>query len=245
MLVLLLLSAPPADAAWLYDQIPAPRVAGYSVLGSPIVYHVVGDGPDTTLILATIHGDEDAGTPLVIGLLEHLGRHRHILQGRRAVVVPIANPDGHRRRRRTNANGVDLNRNFPGPTWRARSWHGEEPLSEPESQAIQGLIDRYHPDRVVSLHQPLKAMDFDGPAFHLAQAMADQCPLSVRKLGARAGSLGAWAGEHLGIPTVTFELPWAAHLYRDEYLWSSYGPALLAALTHRAAPGLDDVVAPH
>ena len=60
----------------------------------------------------------------------------------------------------TNARGVDLNRNFPLPApqqpvwfdfdgWRTGSddpsnpfYRGEHPLSEPESAAIAGLLDR-------------------------------------------------------------------------------------------------------
>jgi predicted deacylase len=40
-------------------------VAGHSVEGRPIEVIRLGDGPATILLLATIHGDEDAGTPLM------------------------------------------------------------------------------------------------------------------------------------------------------------------------------------
>ena len=41
------------------------RNAGFSVEGRPIPYQVLGHGRDTILIIATIHGNEEAGTPLL------------------------------------------------------------------------------------------------------------------------------------------------------------------------------------
>src|SRR5262249_5275538 len=55
---------------------------------------------------------------------------------------------GRRRFRRTNANGVDLNRNWPTrfvPRRRWLSgfnWPGPAPCSEPEIAAITGMLDR-------------------------------------------------------------------------------------------------------
>ena len=85
--------------------------------------------------------------------------------------------------------------------------------------------------RIVSIHQPLNCIDYDGPGQALAARMADSCRLSVRKLGARPGSLGSFTGEEKGIPTVTMELPREASQLSEEALWSRYGPAMLAAVT--------------
>ncbi len=72
----------------------------------------LGQGPDVTFILATIHGDEPAGTPLVRRLATHIRQHPKVLDGRRVVLLRLANPDGLAHRSRYNAHGVDLNRNF-------------------------------------------------------------------------------------------------------------------------------------
>jgi predicted nicotinamide N-methyase len=68
-------------------------------------------------------------------------------------VVLAANPDGLLRGTRANANGVDLNRNFPASNWRAGTVTsratidapsdvvlstGTAPASEPETQALPG-----------------------------------------------------------------------------------------------------------
>ena len=42
---------------------PVEVTLGQSVAGRPIIARVYGDGPETVLILASIHGSEPAGTP--------------------------------------------------------------------------------------------------------------------------------------------------------------------------------------
>ena len=71
----------------------APVLTGESIRGIPITCSVLGNGPDTTFLLAAIHGDEDAGAPLLEMLITHL----HATQ-RRPQRVP--GKDGWIRRRR-------------------------------------------------------------------------------------------------------------------------------------------------
>jgi protein MpaA len=207
---------------------PAPRpiIAGYSREGRPIEARVLGSGERTILILATIHGNEAAGTPLVRRLAQHLTTQAHLLEGRRVVLVPVANPDGYAHGTRRNAAGVDVNRNFRTANSRSRA-----PLSEPESRTIAALIEGYRPALVVSIHQPLACIDYDGPALDLAHAMADACDLRVRKLGARPGSLGSYVGLDLGLPIVTVELPRSASGLANDELWDRYGEMLVIAAT--------------
>jgi len=94
------------------EAIPRFRVLGHSVQGRPILAQVLGDENDTTLFIATIHGNEAVGTPLMRTLAAHLTEHPELLKDRRVVVVAVANPDGMAMRTRANVHGVDLNRNF-------------------------------------------------------------------------------------------------------------------------------------
>ena len=116
------------------------HIVGKSVQRRPIMCLVLGDGSDVTLIMATIHGNEPAGTPLA---------------GRKVVLMAVANPDGMVNNTRYNAKGVDLNRNFEAANRINTKETGLLPLSEPEAVIIKRLIQEYRPDRIVSIHQPL------------------------------------------------------------------------------------------
>lgn len=208
------------------------HIVGKSVQHRPIMCTVVGQGPDTTFILATIHGNEPAGTPLVRRLAEYLQQHPDLLRGRKVVLLPVANPDGMARHSRYNAKGVDLNRNFAAANRRNRAQHGYTALSEPEAGAIASLIRQYSPDRIISIHQPMACIDYDGPAWALANHLAKHCDLPIRKLGAQSGSLGSYAGLTLRVPIITLELPGNADRLGEDSLWRQYGPALLAAVIY-------------
>ena len=208
------------------------HVVGTSVEGRPIMCLVLGAGPDVTLIMATIHGNEPAGTPLVRRLATHLRQNPEILEGRKAVLLRLANPDGLAHKSRYNTHGVDLNRNFEAANRLNSKQSGLTALSEPESRAIRQVILQYKPDRIVSIHQPLACIDYDGPAQGLAERMGQYCALPVKKLGARPGSLGSYAGLTLGIPIITFEMLGSDSQLGSEALWQKYGRALLAAIIY-------------
>ena len=208
------------------------RVIGASVQGYPLVCQVIGQGTDVTLVMATIHGSEPAGTPLVRRLARHLQEYPELLNGRAVVLLPVANPDGMARDNRYNAHGVDLNRNFEAANRVMDGHSGRTALSEPESQAIRKLVLEYKPDRIVTLHQPLSCIDYDGPAGPLASRMAEFCNLPVKKVGARPGSLGSYAGVTLGIPIVTFEMLPADSNLDSQALWERYGKSLVAAVVY-------------
>lgn len=214
------------------QPVPQYRVLGRSVQGRPIVAQVLGNGSDTTLVIATIHGNEPAGTPLVKRLAGHLSTDSDLLLGRRVVIIPVANPDGMAAGTRENIRGVDLNRNFEATNRVNSGTNGHQSLSEPESRAIHAAIQEFNPDRILTLHQPLNCIDYDGPGKALAAAMASSCRLPVKKLGARPGSLGAYTGEERGIPTITVEMPSAASNLSEDALWDRYGQAMITGITY-------------
>lgn len=235
LLLALLVSIVPVIASAEPSQTsasPKTSVVGKSYEGRPIECIVHGDGPDVLMIIATIHGNEAAGTPLVAAFSEWLIEHPAKLSGRQVVIVPVANPDGFAAGERFNSRGVDLNRNFPAGNWREEkvTLHGSAPLSEPESRVLMQLVCRYFPNRLISIHQPLECVDYDGPGERLAEVIAAKCPLSVKKLGGRPGSFGSFVGETLGKPIITLELPKAAGMDAD-VLWRTYGESLIAALS--------------
>ena len=206
-------------------------VCGFSREDEPIEYQRWGHGPTRVMVIASIHGNEPAGTPLVNAMLNHVAHHAcDLASDVSIIVVPVANPDGYAAGTRGNAAGVDLNRDFP-----ARNSRRGTPLSQaqPETRALVDLIDRYEPERIVSIHQPVACVDYDGPARDLAQDMAAACDLPLRKLGARPGSLGSWAGVDRNIPIITLELPRGAERHSGEVLWERYGEAMMVFVRTR------------
>ncbi len=208
------------------------HVAGRSVQGRALEYSVHGTGDRIVFILGAIHGNEPASAVLVRGLQHYLTENPQIqvLTDRRVVILPVANPDGLAAGTRSNANGVDLNRNFPAFNRINSAKFGFKALTEPESTALIRLIDKYKPARIISVHQPLGCVDYDGPAGELAAAIAAAGELPVRKLGPMPGSLGSYAGETMNIPIITLELPPGTQSPDELALWEIYKSALLTAI---------------
>lgn len=228
--VAFLLSALTMWLMWPSAKYPT-LTAGHSVEGRAIEYSVHGYGPRVILFMASIHGSEGAGTPLLQRFQQSLAKNPAALRGHTVLIMPVANPDGLQRGDRLNTHGVDLNRNFAADNRRDSGRFGLTPLSEPESRAIAALIEKHQPQLVVSIHQPLECIDWDGPpeTEALANRLAGSCGLPVKKLGARPGSLGAWFGEALGRPILTMELPRGSPV-DPAGLWSRFGPGLIELL---------------
>ena len=207
-------------------------IIGLSVEQRPIKAHVFGHGETTALFLGSIHGSEPAGAVLCDQLITRLEPKHY--RGRHVVVVPRGNPDGLLANRRTNMRGVDLNRNFPADNYRSTETHGGRPLSEPERQALHKLVLQCRPIVVVSIHQPLALVDYDGPTETLAARLGKLVNLPVRRLGGMPGSMGSWVGNDLGIPIITLELPRHVSRWDGESLWDAYGPAMLVLISEAA-----------
>ena len=214
-----------------------PGPAAASVEGRPIRSWIYGtEATHTTLILGGIHGNEPAGPTLCDAMRDFLDRNPGVVEGRRVVVAPALNPDGLAANTRENARGVDLNRNFDTINREASDRFGSSPLSEPESRFVAQLIAQFAPAVIVSVHQPLACVDYDGPAAALAAAVARECGLPVEKLvdsKPYPGSLGSHAGVDRGIPIVTLELPSSDVMisaWDKESLWDQYGGAMLEAV---------------
>lgn len=182
------------------------------------------------LLVGGIHGDEYSSVSVVFKWLQRLARNDHGLFHWR--VVPVLNPDGllrpPRMSQRMNANGVDLNRNFPSPGWdpealeywekrtrrNKRRYPGTAALSEPESRWLVEQIDSFRPDAVISIHAPHGIVDFDGPRIPPERLG----PLDLRLLGTYPGSMGRFVGIHRGIPLLTVELESAFAMPRGDDL---------------------------
>lgn len=156
----------------------APEVVGTSHEGRDIECYTFGNGPRHVVVACAIHGNEVGTVKLGRHLLHWLATNENSLGTATYHVIPVLNPDGYAlaqkqpdyagggRVGRVNAHQVDLNRNFDTPTFKTASvWaHGKDygetravscgpsPLSEPETQALVRLIEKYHAEVLWSFH---------------------------------------------------------------------------------------------
>lgn len=118
---------------------------GTSVLGRSITAYSFGSGPSKIIFLGGTRGNEKSSVYLLNRWVDYLENNPERIPGHRTVVViPNLNPDGFATGQRTNANNVDLNRNFPTGDWKSgvtmpdgsfnANGGGAHPLSEPESR---------------------------------------------------------------------------------------------------------------
>lgn len=211
------------------------KTAGYSVHNRRIEAVRLGTGANRTLIFGVFHGDEPAGETACRRLLEYLLKTPRELTGRSVIICPVLNPDGLLAGTRVNANGVDINRNFPAANWSAegegsRYWGGPQAASEPETKTVLGLISAFLPDKIVTLHAPLHNVNYDGPAAELAQRMSALNGYVVEPdIGyPTPGSFGTFAGREGGIPVITLEFPEGD----AEAIWLENKQALLEAIRY-------------
>jgi protein MpaA len=176
------------------------------------------------LLIGGIHGDEKTASAIVFKWLDNLSQPSVVSAANSAAsfhwkIAPVVNPDGLMapKSTRVNANGVDLNRNFPTPNWLTeapqywrkkthsdpRRFPGKAPLSEPESRWVFNQVEQFQPDVIISVHAPYGVLDFDGsgtPPTKFGRLM-------FNRVGVYPGSLGNYGGVHKDIPVVTIELP--------------------------------------
>lgn len=236
-----------------------------SVLGTPLIWKVYGEEAEDikkniTMIMCGVHGDEITPIKFCFDILEDLDNNKKIIGDDNLVIVaPIVNPDSFFKSKptRTNARGIDINRNFPTKDWyknalklwktkygaQKRRYPGKNPLSEPEVLFQVNLIKRYDPNKVISVHSPLTMLDYDGPVFGSRDSSdkGEQAKDLLIKMSEKAsgykisnypfftGSLGNYAGNENQIPTYTLELPNSDWTKTDQF-WKRFRPAIHYAI---------------
>lgn len=245
-----------ADIPWTFET--------RSERGWPLVYWEFEpkESPDlevenheTTVILGGVHGDETPAIYVAFRLARSALVQNKVPPGHRLVIAPLVNPDGFFAGTRTNANGVDLNRNFPTADWWKGAhtlWKGRRkgspdhfpgaaPATEQGTRFQMALLRRFAPDKVVSLHSPLSFIDYDGPGDakknillseieRKARAVAHEMARYVREAHVTdypffPGSLGNYSGNENSIPTITVEFASSSPRWAEK-AWANYALAL-------------------
>ena len=211
-----------------------PLVIGHSVEGRPLEAYRFGDGPVVRLMVFGIHGGYEWNTVALAGeLIAHLQAHPDLIPDQNTLyILRNLNPDGYAREHgldgRVNANGVDLNRNFPvnwASDWtRQFCWNyrpttaGAAPGSEPESQGLMNFVLAVRPTALISYHSAALGIfpggsradpEIPDPASaRLAEALAgvSDYPYPPIDIGCHyTGTLPDWATANR-IPAVDLEL---------------------------------------
>ncbi|HEV2952281.1 MAG TPA: penicillin-insensitive murein endopeptidase [Actinomycetota bacterium] len=165
---------------------------GESTRGQPIRAFTLGSGRPRILVVGCIHGNECAGSVVATRLLHARPPRRGSI-----TIVPDVNPDGHAAKRRSNARGVDLNRNFPG-TWRPIGVAGSAPGSEVETRLAMDLIRGLRPEVTIWFHQPQGLVRAWGPSVGIARRYARLAGMRFARLRWPPGSATAW--QHGSLP---------------------------------------------
>jgi protein MpaA len=238
------------------------KEGGKSVKGRPLMYYEFGPEKATnvTLIFSMVHGDEI--TPLYLGFeiagwaMENMKNYPNS----KLVLAPLVNPDGFFGfpKSRLNARGVDCNRNLATKDWNRdalaawkkkfhsekRRFPGFKPDSEPETVFQKMLIEKTKPNKIVSIHSPLNVIDYDGPDSlklkdfsedYVKKCLELRNRVKAKSTGFFPGSLGNYAGQELGIPTITLELPTAEADKAKKY-WKDFQKGIVTAITYEVPP---------
>ncbi len=236
--------------------------------GTPLIWTTFGkeDSPaaeNTTLILCGVHGDEITPVKFCWDLMREL-KLNHTFTDKMVVLAPLVTPDSFFKPKpsRTNAAGVDVNRNFPTADWKAdahkkwigayrkdkRKFPGPRAASEQETIFQMNLIKRYKPNKVITVHAPLTLLDYDGPSLRAesgkpAKELLEE--MSKKSSGYKVsnypifpGSLGNWAGKENHIPTYTLELPNSNPQETDKF-FLLFKDAVIFAMDHKMKPTVD------
>lgn len=170
----------------------------------------IGKVSKNILIIGVFHGEEPQGKFLIE---EYLKEKRDLQFKNNMFFIPCLNPDGLAINTRQNANGIDLNRNFPTINWKkventSDYYGGESSASENETKFIMEIIKELSPDVILTLHAPYKVVNYDGPAGEIAKEISKiiDYPTSNDIGYPTPGSFGNYAGVERKIPTITLEV---------------------------------------
>lgn len=192
---------------------PCVSEKGVNIFHFDVAAKAAEKAPKKILVFSLIHGDEFPSGSVARSWMERLTKVEPRNHWR---VVPILNPDGVKTGTRFNANGVDVNRNFPTKNWEKEalaSWEkkqkkdprrfpGKTPNSEKETKCAIAHIDDFQPDLILSIHTPYGVLDFDGP-----KITPPNFPhIPWKSLGNYPGSLGRYMWVDRSKPTLTIEL---------------------------------------
>ena len=206
------------------------RTFGYSEKGRAIDGYEIGNGTDCMLFFGGIHGNEKGTVELLKEFADTVIAEPNLLaSSKKLVVVPLINPDGYFDNiYRDNANGVNLNRNFPTTNWiqypDAETFAGSKPFSENESLTIKAIVEECDPSLMIAFHSQggVVSPEAGSESVALAEWYIARTGYFYYNDWDYPGTATGWFTESTGNPSLTIEI--TDHMTSD---WEINRPALL------------------
>jgi len=190
------------------------RILGKSTQGRDLecfVFESENPNAKNFVLMGGFHGDEPEG----VWVVEHFLNSEMAKEFKEAnlYVIPQVNPDGVAASTRVNANGVDLNRNFPTVDWNAEAREakynpGAKALSEIEAQIMHDFILEVRPILFISCHCYIPQVNVNGDCKEASVYLSEKTKYPVtRDVGyTTPGCFGQWVLEAIGTPSITLEI---------------------------------------
>ena len=126
---------------------------------------IFGTGKKQIVVSGGVHGRESINPIVLIQMAEdYITRKPSFFEKQgRIYMIPLLNPDGYEIARmdhalwKTNAKGVDINRNFPSHTFKEK-WENDIPGSEEETKALMKVLYSVNPDGYLDYHSRGKSI---------------------------------------------------------------------------------------
>ena len=108
------------------------------------------------------------------------------------------------------------------------------------------LVERFNPDKILSVHAPLGFLDYDGPGEGVQRRLTDmerRAKRLAKEISEKSnnykivdysfypGSLGNFAGNERKIPTITLELESTSPEKNSQY-WRNFLPGLIQSIQY-------------
>ena len=197
----------PVSAGW---QSLGKTAGGHDIMAKEL--QAEGEARGNILLIGGVHGNETEGVAFMKGFCDEFGENKSTYPNFNLFLIPVLNADGFLSFKRSNANKVDLNRNLPTKDWtnehtEEKYFPGPKAGSEPESEILLQVLDKFKPDYIISFHSWKPMININGPARPFGEKMQEKMDMIITEdIGyPTPGSLGTYAGWEREIPTITLE----------------------------------------
>jgi protein MpaA len=197
------------------------------------------------ILIGGVHGDEPEGVRLASDALQWLKGHTGESLNSLCpwVLIPCLNVDGYAKKQRGNANGVDLNRNYPSKDWtsiaaNARYSPGPSAASENETKGMVELITTLKPRLLIHCHSWNPCIVATGEPANIDGArLARNSGYDLRgEIGyPTPGSLSRYGWHDLQIPVICIEEQ--ENLKDLSSIWPRFAKAMQQIFTDKSMRG--------